>query len=357
MSRFWNERTRNLKPYTPGEQPKTEMVKLNTNENPFPPSDKVLRAMRKAANGDLRKYPDPEALELRSLFAKYNKVSPENVFVGNGSDEVLSFAFDAFFSPEEPVYFPDVTYSFYPVYCNHLGLTYETVPLKDDFSINLRDYHRKNGGIVLANPNAPTGIALTRREIEFIVKNNPDHVIIVDEAYVRFGGETAIPLVRKYPNILVVQTMSKSHSLAGLRVGFAIGSPELIEGMYRVKDSFNSYPVDRIAQAGAIASLQNKRTVEANINTVRATREGVSVALRMIGFDVLPSSANFIMIHYWNCKAKDLFDHLRSKNILVRHFDQPRIEDYLRVTIGTKEEMRIFLDVVEEYVDGKGRFD
>lgn len=353
MSRFWNERTRGLKPYTPGEQPKETMIKLNTNENPFPPSDRVLRAMRRAVNADLRLYPDPEATELREVFAKYVQVEAKNVFVGNGSDEVLSFAFDAFFSSEKPVLFSDVTYSFYPVYCDHLGLTYDTVPLKEDFTIDPRDYDRENGGIIIANPNAPTGIALKREEIEEIVKANPDSVVVIDEAYVRFGAESAVPLIDRYPNLLVVQTMSKSHSLAGLRVGFAIGSEELIEGLNRVKNSFNSYPVDRVAQAGAIASLRNRRTVDGNLNTVCAIRTGVSVALRGVGFDVLPSSANFIMIHYWNCGAKELFDHLRSKNILVRYFDQPRIDDYLRVSMGTKDEMRTFLDVVEEYIDGR----
>lgn len=350
MSCFWNERTASLKPYVPGEQPKESMIKLNTNENPFPPSDRVLRAMRKAVCGDLRLYPDPEATELREAFAKYQKVEPGNVFVGNGSDEVLSFAFDAFFRPEKPVLFPDVTYSFYPVYCDHLGLRYETVPLKEDFTVDVADYQRENGGIVIANPNAPTGIALSRREIETILKANPDTVVVIDEAYVKFGAESCVPLIKKYPNLLVVQTMSKSHSLAGLRVGFAIGNEELIEGLNRVKNSFNSYPVDRIAQVGAIASLQNKRTVDANINNVRSTREGVAVALRGIGFDVLPSSANFLMIKYWNCTAKDLFEHLRSKGILVRHFEQPRIENYLRVTIGTRDDMRTFLDVVEDFI-------
>lgn len=350
MSRFWNERTASLKPYIPGEQPKEPMIKLNTNENPFPPSDKVLRAMRKAACGDLRLYPDPEATELREVFAKYSKVDAKNVFVGNGSDEVLSFAFDAFFRSDKPVLFPDVTYSFYPVYCDHLGLCYERIPLQEDFTVNVNDYQRENGGIAIANPNAPTGIALSCRDIEGILKANPDTVVVIDEAYVKFGAESCVPLTKKYPNLLVVQTMSKSHSLAGLRVGFAIGNEELIEGLNRVKNSFNSYPVDRVAQAGAIASLQNKRTVDANINNVRSTREGVAVALRGIGFDVLPSSSNFLMIKYWNCSAKDLFEHLRSKGILVRHFEQPRIEDYLRVTIGTRDEMRTFLDVVEDFI-------
>lgn len=351
MSRYWNEKTRSLDPYTPGEQPKVKMIKLNTNENPYPPGEKVLKAMKKAANEDMRLYPDPEATELREVFAKYVKVAPENVFVGNGSDEVLALAFDAFFEPGKTVLFPDISYSFYPVYCKHYGLDYEKVPLKDDFTVGIKDYVRESGGIVITNPNAPTGIALTKKEIEFIVKENPDAVVVIDEAYVRFGAESTVPLIKKYPNLLVVQTMSKSHSLAGLRVGFAIGSPELIEGLNRVKNSFNSYPVDRVAQAGAMASLQNKRTVNANLNTVCAVREGVGVALRGIGFDVLPSKTNFIMIHYWNCPAKELFEYLRSQNILVRYFDLPRINDYLRVTIGSREDMRVFLDTVEEYIE------
>lgn len=351
MSCYWNEKTRCLDPYTPGEQPKVKMIKLNTNENPFPPGEAVLTAMREAANEDLRLYPDPDACLLRDVFAQYAKVAPENVFVGNGSDEVLAFAFDAFFEKGKPVFFPDISYSFYPVYCKHFGLDYEKIPLKEDFTLDVNDYAGNNGGIVITNPNAPTGIALSRKEIETIVKRNPDVVVVIDEAYVRFGAESAVPLIAKYPNLLVVQTMSKSHSLAGLRVGFAVGSPALIDGLNRVKNSFNSYPVDRIAQAGAIASLQDRETVDAHLNTICAVREGVSVALRGIGFDVLPSKTNFIMIHYWNCPAKELFEHLRSRNILVRHFDLPRISDYQRVTIGSKEDMRVFLDTVEEYIE------
>lgn len=351
MSCYWNEKTRCLDPYTPGEQPKVKMIKLNTNENPFPPGEAVLTAMREAANEDMRLYPDPDACLLRDVFAQYAKVAPENVFVGNGSDEVLAFAFDAFFEKGKPVFFPDISYSFYPVYCKHFGLDYEKIPLKEDFTLDVNDYAANNGGIVITNPNAPTGIALSRKEIETIVKRNPDVVVVIDEAYVRFGAESAVPLIAKYPNLLVVQTMSKSHSLAGLRVGFAVGSPALIDGLNRVKNSFNSYPVDRIAQAGAIASLQDRETVDAHLNTICAVREGVSVALRGIGFDVLPSKTNFIMIHYWNCPAKELFEHLRSRNILVRHFDLPRISDYQRVTIGSKEDMRVFLDTVEEYIE------
>ncbi len=351
MSCYWNQKTRTLDPYTPGEQPKVKMIKLNTNENPFPPGEAVLAAMKEAACEDMRLYPDPAACALREAFADYAKVTPENVFVGNGSDEVLAFAFDAFFEQGKPVLFPDISYSFYPVYCKHYGLNYVQIPLKDDFTVDVDDYHRENGGIVITNPNAPTGIALTRREIESIVKRNPGVVVIIDEAYVRFGAESAVPLIEKYPNLLVVQTMSKSHSLAGLRVGFAIGSRELIEGLNRVKNSFNSYPVDRIAQVGAIASLRDVETVDANLKTICAVREGVSVALRGIGFDVLPSKTNFIMIHYWNCFAGELFEYLRSQNILVRYFDLPRINDYLRVTIGSKEDMRIFLDTVEEYIE------
>ena len=351
MSRFWNQRTLALKPYVPGEQPKEKMIKLNTNENPYPPSDRVQQAMKEAADDRMRLYPDPDASALRQTFAEYVGVDEKNVFVGNGSDEVLSFAFDAFFPEDKPVLFPDVTYSFYPVYCAHLGLTYQTVPLREDFTIDPADYVGEIGGIVIANPNAPTGIALSLDEIEIILKNNPDCAVVIDEAYVRFGAESAVQLIDRYPNLLVVQTMSKSHALAGLRVGFAVGSEELIEGLNRVKNAFNSYPVDRIAQAGAIASLQDVETIDANLNTIRATREGVSVALRGIGFDVLPSSSNFIMIRYWNCPAKTLFDHLREKKILVRYFDLPRIDDYLRVTIGTKDEMRTFLDTVEDFIE------
>ena len=351
MSRYWNEKTRGLVPYTPGEQPREKLIKLNTNENPFPPGEQVLEAMKEAASAEMRLYPDPEATKLRETFAKYAKVAPENVFVGNGSDEVLAFAFETFFEQGRPVIFPDICYSFYPVYCKLFGINYETVPLKEDYTVDVKDYVRENGGIVITNPNAPTGIALTKKEIEFIVKNNPDVVVIVDEAYVRFGAESAVLLTKKYPNLLVVQTMSKSHSLAGLRVGFAIGNEELIKGLNRVKNSFNSYPIDRIAQAGAIASLKDKKTVDDNLNTICAVREGVSVALRGIGFDVLPSRTNFILIHYWNCPAKEIFAHLRTQKILVRYFDLPRLDDYLRVTIGTKEEMRVFLDAVEEYIE------
>lgn len=353
MSKFWNDKTKSLTPYTPGEQPKgvKGLVKLNTNENPYPPSDKVKEAIAAANNGDLRLYPDPDATALRQAFADYVGVKQENIFVGNGSDEVLALSFDTFFQKGKSILMPDICYSFYPVYCRYYGIDYETVPLKEDFTVDVEGFCAPNGGVVITNPNAPTGIALSVEEIERILCHNPEQVVLVDEAYVKFGAESAVPLIEKYPNLLVVQTMSKSHSLAGLRVGFAIGSPELIEGLNRVKNSFNSYPVDRLAQAGALAAIKDADNVDKRCSRIMAVREGVSVALRGIGFDVLPSKTNFIMAKYWNVPSQELFGHLREHNILVRYFNAPRLDEYLRVTIGTRSDMRKFLDVVEEYIE------
>ncbi len=353
MSKYWNDKTKTLTPYTPGEQPKgiKKLIKLNTNENPYPPSDKVLKAIAAANSGDLRLYPDPEATALREAFSAYLGVLPENVFVGNGSDEVLALSFDTFFQKGNPILMPDICYSFYPVYCQYYDIDYETVPLKEDYTVDVAGFFRHNGGIVITNPNAPTGISLGAADIESILVHNPDSVVLVDEAYVKFGGETVVPLIKKYPNLLVVQTMSKSHSLAGLRVGFAIGDAELIAGLNRVKNSFNSYPVDRLAQAGALAAIEDSANVEKRCKRIMAVREGVSVALRGIGFEVLPSAANFIMAKYWNVTAPELFGHLREHNILVRYFDKPRLDEYLRITIGTRSDMRKFLDVVEEYIE------
>lgn len=353
MSKFWNDKTKTLTPYTPGEQPKgvRGLVKLNTNENPYPPSDKVKEAIAAANNGDLRLYPDPDATDLCQAFARYVGVKPENIFVGNGSDEVLALSFDTFFQRGKSILMPDICYSFYPVYCRYYGIDYETVPLKEHFTVDVGGFCRSNGGVVITNPNAPTGIALAIEEIEKILQHNPEQVVLIDEAYVKFGAESAVPLIEKYPNLLVVQTMSKSHSLAGLRVGFAIGSPELIEGLNRVKNSFNSYPVDRLAQAGALAAIEDAANVDKRCNRIMAVREGVSVALRGMGFDVLPSKTNFIMAKYWNVSSPELFGHLREHNILVRYFDAPRLDEYLRITIGTRSDMRKFLDVVEEYIE------
>lgn len=353
MSKFWNDKTKSLTPYTPGEQPKGQrhLIKLNTNENPYPPSNNVLQAISAANNGDLRLYPDPEATALREAYAAYVGLSRENVFVGNGSDEVLALSFDTFFQKGQPILMPDICYSFYPVYCQYYGIDYQTVPLKEDFTIDVTDFYQPNGGVVITNPNAPTGIALTAGEIELILQHNPDHVVLVDEAYVKFGAETVVPLIAKYPNLLVVQTLSKSHSLAGLRVGFALGDPQLIEGLNRVKNSFNSYPVDRLAQAGALAAIKDADNVAKRCKRIMAVRDGVSVALRGIGFEVLPSKTNFIMTKYWNVPSPELFGHLREHDILVRYFALPRLDQYLRVTIGTRSDMRKFLDIVEEYIE------
>ncbi|MEG0873973.1 MAG: histidinol-phosphate transaminase [Clostridiales bacterium] len=351
MSKFWNDKTTGLTPYTPGEQPKVpNIIKLNTNENPYPPSDNVLKAINDATKGDLRLYPDPEATALRETFAKYVGVKKENVFVGNGSDEVLAFAFDTFFQKGKPVLFPDISYSFYPVYCKYYGLAYETVPLKQDFTVDVEGFFKSNGGVVITNPNAPTGMDMGLSAIEEILQHNREYAVIIDEAYVKFGAKSAVELIEKYPNLLVVQTMSKSHSLAGLRVGFAIGNEDLIEGLNRVKNSFNSYPVDRLAQAGAMAAIKDEDNVFKRCNRIMAVREGVSVALRGIGCDVLSSKTNFIMMKHPKVTAQELFGHLREHNILVRYFNLPRLDEYLRVTIGNRSEMRKFLDIVEEFI-------
>jgi histidinol-phosphate aminotransferase len=295
MSRFWSRLTHDLKPYVPGEQPRmAELVKLNTNESPFGPSPRALEALRGEANETLRLYPDPQATALRAALATYHAVRPEQVFVGNGSDEVLAHAFAALLKHDAPLLFPDITYSFYPVYCRLFGIACETVPLDQAMQINIADYRRPAGAIILPNPNAPTGVALSRAEIVTLLHEHPDAPVVIDEAYVDFGAETAIPLVASHPNLLVVQTMSKSRALAGLRVGYAIGDADLIEGLTRVKDSFNSYPLGRPAQAGAIASLEDEAHFQQSKARVIAGRERLTYGLLRLGFEALPSSANFV---------------------------------------------------------------
>ena len=295
MSRYWSELARGLSPYVPGEQPRVaNLVKLNTNESPFGPSPRVIEALRAAADDSLRLYPDPQSLALREALAAYHGVEVAQVFVGNGSDEVLAHAFAALLRQPKPLLFPDVTYSFYPVYCQLLGIDYEMVALDSAMRVATADYLGRGGAIIIANPNAPTGIALERAEIERLVVSRADVPVVIDEAYVDFGGQTAIPLVREHANLLVVQTMSKSRALAGLRVGYAIGDAGLIEALTRVKDSFNSYPLGRLAQAGAIASLGDEtyfQQMRANIMRNRTTLADMLVRL---GFEVLPSSTNFV---------------------------------------------------------------
>ncbi|AXS81541.1 histidinol-phosphate transaminase [Dechloromonas sp. HYN0024] len=343
MSRFWSQVVRDLTPYVPGEQPKiANLIKLNTNENPFPPSPRVLAAIRMELGDDaarLRLYPDPNADLLKMAVAKRHAVTPQQVFLGNGSDEVLAHIFMALLKHDAPILFPDITYSFYPVYCGLYGVEYRTAPLSEDFSINPADYcGPANGGIIFPNPNAPTGRLLGLAAIEKILQANPDSVVVVDEAYVDFGGETAIGLVNRYDNLLVVHTLSKSRSLAGLRVGFAIGHPALIEALERVKNSFNSYPLDRLAIVGAVAAMEDEGYFEQCCRAVIATRDTLTSELQGLGFDVLPSAANFIFACHPQRDAAELAKALRERSIIVRHFKLPRIDQFLRITVGTDAE-------------------
>ena len=353
---FWSALAQGLSPYTPGEQPRIEgLVKLNTNESPLPPSPRALEAMHEAVSDALRLYPDPESTALRECLARYHGLQPENVFVGNSSDEVLAHVFVALLKHDRPLLFPDVTYSFYPVWAKLHGIDFQTVPLDEDMRIVIDDYRRNNAGaLVFANPNAPTGIALLRGEIAALLEANPGIPVVVDEAYVDFGGETAIPLFAEHPNLLVTRTFSKSRALAGLRVGYALGSASLIDALSRVKNCFNSYPVNRIAQAGAVASVEDEAYFQASLTTIVAERETMSAQLRGLGFDILPSSANFIFARHATAKGAELTQALRDRAVLVRHFNAPRIADFLRITVGTAEQTGKLVDALSAIVGGTG---
>ena len=337
MSRYWSAVVHGLTPYVPGEQPKlANLVKLNTNENPYGPSPKVLDAVRAEAADTLRLYPDPNSDRLRAGIAAYHGVSADHVFVGNGSDEVLAHAFMALLKHERPILFPDISYSFYPVYCGLYEIAYRQVPLTESFEIRVDDYLTPNGGIIFPNPNAPTGRLLPLTEVERLLAGNPDSVVVIDEAYIDFGGESAVGLVARYPQLLVTRTLSKSHALAGLRVGYAVGQPHLVEALNRVKDSFNSYPLDRFAQAGALASMEDRAYFESMCAKVVATRTRLVAEMEQLGFEVLPSTANFIFARHPGRDGAELAAALRGRNIIVRHFKDPaRIAPYLRITIGT----------------------
>lgn len=350
MSRYWSEVVRRLTPYVPGEQPKlANLVKLNTNENPYGPSPKVLEALRAEAADSLRLYPDPGSDKLREAIAAFHGVEAGQVFVGNGSDEVLAHAFLALLKHDTPILFPDISYSFYPVYCGLYGIEYQEIPLTDSFEIRIEDYFVPNGGIIFPNPNAPTARLLALGEIERLLARNTDSVVVVDEAYIDFGGESAVGLVNKYPQLLVVHTLSKSHSLAGLRVGYAIGQADLIQALVRVKDSFNSYPLDRFAQAGAIASMQDRGYFDQTRRKVMATREKLVADLAALGFEVLPSAANFVFARHPRKDGAELAQALRERSIIVRHFKKPaRIAPFLRITVGTDEQCQALVAALRE---------
>ena len=349
--RFWSPEVRELEPYVPGEQPKIQnLLKLNTNENPYPPSPKVVEAVQKVLENSadaLRLYPDPDASKLKQAIAKQQNVAVENVFVGNGSDEVLAHIFKAFFVQEQPLLYPDITYSFYPVYSQFFGVKTKILPLNDDFEIVVDDYKQANGGIIIANPNAPTSIALGLSAIEEILQTNPNSVVVIDEAYVDFGAESAVKLVEKYDNLVVCQTTSKSRSLAGLRVGFAIAQPHLIAALEAVKNSFNSYPMDRFAIAAAVASFQDQAYFEAQCQKVIASREKLVTDLTSLGFKILPSHANFIFASHPQQDAGELAAALRERGIIVRYFNKPRINQYLRITIGTDDQNQRLVDTLK----------
>jgi histidinol-phosphate aminotransferase len=355
MSRFWNKLVATLDPYVPGEQPRIQnLVKLNTNEHPYGPSPKVLAAIAAQTNDSLRLYPDPTALVLRQAIAKRFALMPANVFVGNGSDEVLGHAFHALLKQDAPVWFPDITYSFYPVYCGLYQIKFRAIPLDEQFKIAVNDYlpdtAERAGGIIFPNPNAPTGCANPLAGVEQIIAANPDIVVVVDEAYVDFGAQTAATLIEKYPNLLVVHTLSKSRSLAGLRVGYALGHPDLIQGLDRVKNSFNSYPLDTLALAGATAAIEDEEYFEISRNAVIRTRDALTAELQTLGFEVLPSAANFVFARHPDHKGVDLASDLRSKNIIVRHFNKPRIADFLRITVGTDQQCAQLVNACRELV-------
>lgn len=350
MSRYWSAVVHGLTPYVPGEQPKlANLVKLNTNENPYGPSPRALEAMRGEVGDSLRLYPDPASDRLRDAVAACYGVTPANVFVGNGSDEVLAHAFQALLRHDAPLLFPDITYSFYPVYCGLYGIEFEQIPLGESFEIRVDDYFKSNGGIIFPNPNAPTGRPLALAEIERLLKVNTDSVVVIDEAYIDFGGESAVGLVGRYPQLLVTHTLSKSRSLAGLRVGYAIGHPDLIEALNRVKDSFNSYPLDRFAQAGATAAIEDSAYFEETCRKVIATRTRLVSAMERLGFEVLPSAANFIFARHAQRDGAELTARLRERSIIVRHFKNPaRIAPFMRITVGTDEQCEVLVTALGE---------
>ena len=350
----WKENLRVVEPYVPGEQPKQEnMIKLNTNENPYPPAPGVEKVLKSMETGDFRLYPKADARELVDALAREYQVPAEQVFVGVGSDDVLGMAFLTCFNSEKPILFPDVTYSFYPVWADLFKIPYNRPALDENFCIKKEDYFVENGGIVIANPNAPTSIAMPLSDIEEIIAKNPDSVVIIDEAYVDFGGETALPLVKKYDNLLVVQTFSKSRSMAGMRIGFAIGSKALIDAMYAVRNSYNSYTMNMPSILCGVEAVEDYDYFEKTRTAIMATRDEVKKKMEALGFNVLPSSANFLFAAHESVPAEELFLMLREKHIYVRYFKQPRIQNYLRITIGTPEQMNKFLEEVEKYLATK----
>lgn len=351
MNELWSDMALRTEPYKPGEQANgKEWIKLNTNENPYPPSPMVFEELQQALTSDLRKYPESDPEKLRIALADLHTVSADQVFIGNGSDEVLAFSFMAFFSPGKTIRFPEITYSFYPTYAALFTIPYEPIPLREDFTLNTEAFYKSEGGVIFPNPNAPTGIALPLEAIERIVRENQGQIVIIDEAYIDFGGDTAIPLIERFDNLLITRTMSKSRSLAGLRIGYAIGSKALIEALNRIKNSFNSYTIDQLALTAGVASVKDSDYFNTTVQAIIRTRDQSRKVFESVGFTVLPSAANFLFVHHPHIPAKQLHKCLRDKQILVRHFSRPETEEWLRVTIGSDDEMGTFFQQLFELV-------
>ena len=345
MSKYWNQKVKEIEPYVPGEQPKDKKyIKLNTNENPYPPSKKVIEVMKNAINDDLKLYPDPTCSDLIGEIAKYYNLDEDEVFVGNGSDEILAFSFMAFFSTDKKILFPDISYTFYKVYAELFNLDYELVKLDEDFNVPLEELKKQNGGVIIPNPNAPTGKYIDVEDLRKLVEVNKDSVVIIDEAYVDFGGESMVKFVKDYDNLLVVQTLSKSRSLAGLRVGFALGNKDLIEGLNRIKNSINSYTIDRVALAGSKEAIKDNDYFEEITKKIINTRDKTSEELEKLGFRVLESKSNFVFVSHNKVPGKILYEKLKDHGVLVRYFNSDRIDNFLRITIGTPEEMDILIE-------------
>lgn len=351
MKDLWKKNLRDIEPYVPGEQSKDkDIVKINANENPYPPSPKAVQALKDFDTDKLRFYPQANATALKQAIADFYNVKAENVFVGNGSDDVLALAFQSFFNSDKPIAYPDITYSFYPVWCRLLGIKYINYPLDENFRINVEDYKEKNGGVVIPNPNAPTSIGEDREFVEKLMEYNQDSVVIIDEAYCDFGGISSVPLINKYENLLVTGTFSKSRSLAGMRIGFAIGSKTLIDTLEAVKNSYNSYTVDALSIAMGIEAMKDVEYFNETISKIIATRIRVTQELRALGFEVLDSQTNFIMATHNDYDMKEMFEYLKENKIFIRYFNQPRIDKYVRITIGTNKEMEKFLEGVKSFI-------
>lgn len=351
MEKLWKKNLRDIEPYVPGEQSKEQnIVKINANENPYPPSPKVIEAIRNFDSSNLRFYPDANASEFKRAVAEYYNVETENVFLGNGSDDVIALAFQAFFNSEKPIVYPDITYSFYPVWCRLFNIPYKTYPLKDDFRIDVEDYREENGGVVISNPNAPTSLGEGQAFIEKLMEYNKNSVVIIDEAYVDFGGFSSVGLIEKYENLLVTGTFSKSRSLAGMRIGYAIGSKELISVLEAVKNSYNSYTVNSISMAAGTAAIRDKEYFNETVSKVIRTRERVTKELISLGFTVLDSQTNFLFAANEKLDIRHYFEWLKTQKVFIRYFNLPRINRYVRITIGTDDEMDIFLEKTKEFL-------